>query len=390
VPDAAETTVPTPPAADTKPTTNAEPAAVTTPAALTEAKPEVGGHAAGGHAHHAFDFDALNAAHNQPYPAVEWLHGKPVLVLDAASYAQQNFARLSEEPGFADAKPDATYQIWANETALARTYHGPAAPELAKAMTVARQDATLGALPRELAFFNQQTFWSTIALTLTALVLLVFARRKPGQHKPANRVQHIIESLVLFVRDDIVRPNIKHHPEVWTPYFASLFLALLACNLFGLFPLFATVTGNIAVNAAFASVSLFLMLFMGIKNNGPVGFWFKLIPVHWSWKPIDMFVYVLLAVLEWSSLIIRPAILAIRLFANMLAGHTVLLVFISLGFIIFSHDTSQVAMGGTMGVVGWVLAIAFYLLELLVALIQAYIFTLLSAVFIGACAHPEH
>lgn len=347
-------------------------------------------HAEGGHAHHAFDFDALNSAHNQPYPAVEWLHGKPELILNAPAYAQANFARLSEEPGFAAAKPDAGYQIWANEVSLGKFYHGPAAPELAKAMTVAREDALLGALPRELSFFNHQTFWSTVALASVSLLLLVFARRKPSQHKPANRVQHIIESLVLFVRDDIVRPNIKHHPDTWTPYFASLFLGLLACNLFGLIPLFATVTGNIAVNAAFASVSFFLMMYMGLKENGPVGFWFKLIPVHWSWKPIDMFVYCLLAVLEWSSLVIRPSILAIRLFANMLAGHTVLLVFISLGFIIVSHDHGQIAMGGTMGVIGWVLAIAFYLLELLVALIQAYIFTLLSAVFIGACAHPEH
>lgn len=325
-----------------------------------------------------------------PYSAIEWVHGHPALILNAPEFAQVNYTALSHSPKFKDAQPDADYLTWANEIAARATYQGIPAPELAKAMTVARDEAWLGALPKPLAFFNHQTFWSTIALILLSLVLLVFARRRIDQVKPAGRIQHMIEALVLFVRDDIVRPNIKHHPDAWTPYFASMFLALLACNLFGLIPLFGTATGNIAVTTGLALTTAVLMIFMGIKENGPVMFWIKLVPVHWSWHPGNMLLWFFLAFSEILQLVIRPVVLAIRLFANMLAGHSVLLVFATLGFIIYSSDHNAVGMATTMGVFGWILTIPFYALELLVALLQAYIFTLLSAVFIGLCAHPEH
>jgi F-type H+-transporting ATPase subunit a len=399
VPDAApEATSATAPATTPAPTpttaveTAPAPApAVTAPAA--EAKP-VETHAAANTAHahhaHAFNFDDLNASHNQPYSAIEWVHGHPALILDAAEYAQVNYATLSHYPQFKTAQPSAGYQTWANEIAAAASYKGPPAADLAKAMTVAQDKAWFGALPKALSFFDHQTFWSTVALSLTALVLLVFARRKPEQVKPAGRIQHMIEALVLFVRDDIVRPNIKHHPDAWTPYFGAMFIALLAMNLFGLIPLFGTATGNIGVTAAFALTTAVLMLFMGIKENGPVMFWIKLVPVHWSWNPGNMLLWFFLAFSEILQLVIRPVVLAIRLFANMLAGHSVLLVFATLGFIIYSSDHNAVGMATTMGVFGWFLTIPFYALELLVALLQAYIFTLLSAVFIGLCAHPEH
>ncbi len=339
---------------------------------------------------HAFDFDALNASHNMPYSAVEWVHGHPALILNAGEYAQVNWARLSSTDQFSKAQPDAGYQTWANEIVNQATYKGVPAAELAKAMTVARDEAWLGAFPKPLAFFNHQTFWSTIALVLTTLILLVFARRRVTQHNPVGRVQHMIEALVLFVRDDIVRPNIKHHPDAWVPYFGSLFIALLACNLFGLIPLFASATGNIGVTSALALTTAFLMIFMGIKENGPVMFWIKLVPVQWSWHPGNMLLWIFLAFSETLQLVIRPLVLAIRLFANMLAGHSVLLVFATLGFIVYASDNSAIGMSTTMGVFGWFLTVLFYALELLVALLQAYIFTLLSAVFIGLCAHPEH
>jgi F-type H+-transporting ATPase subunit a len=365
------------------------------PAPVAEAKP-VETHAAASAAHgdahsaHAFNFDALNASHNQPYSAIEWVHGHPALILDAAEYAQVNYATLSHDGKFQAAQPSSGYQTWANEIAAAATYKGPPAADLAKAMTVAQDKAWFGALPKTLSFFDHQTFWSTIALSLTALVLLVFARRTPEQVKPNGRIQHMIEALVLFVRDDIVRPNIKHHPDAWTPYFGAMFIALLAMNLFGLVPLFGTATGNIGVTAAFALTTAVLMFVMGIKENGPVMFWIKLVPVHWSWNPGNMLLWFFLAFSEILQLVIRPVVLAIRLFANMLAGHSVLLVFATLGFIIYSSDHNAVGMATTMGVFGWLLTIPFYALELLVALLQAYIFTLLSAVFIGLCAHPEH
>lgn len=362
-------------------------------AAAGEAHAVVGeAHAGGGH---AFSFEALNASHNYPYPAVAWGHGHPQLVLNAPAYAEHNFAALSEDPAFATVVVKDGYAEWASDVAGEPGYAGPPAPELAKAMSVADQWSWLGSLPRALSFFNHQTFWSTVALCLLAVVLLVTHRRRADQHKPEGRIQHMLEAVVLFVRDEIVRPNFAHSPNqgaAWVPFFASVMLALLACNLFGLVPLFATATGGIGTTAAFAAVMAVLMLGLGMKVNGVVGFWGSLVPVHWEWKPGTMALWCFLFVSELISLTTRPIILAIRLFANMFAGHITLLVFASLGFIVFASggDHPNLAMSGGLGIFGWVMAFALYALELLVALIQAYIFTLLSAVFIGLCMHPEH
>ncbi len=346
--------------------------------------------------HHAlepappFDFEETRASHSQSYPAVEWVHGHPLLILDLADYARINHHHIEHKPGYATAEPDIDTLVWANATAAGAYYRGPPAAELAKSMVVAREESLIGSLPRALSFFDQQTFWSTIALTLTALVLLVFARRKPTQYQPANRIQHMLEATVLFVRDEIVRPNIKHHPDAWTPFFASLFLALLACNLMGLIPLFATATGNIFVTAAFALAIMVLMFYMGIRENGLFAFWAKLVPVPWSWNPLMIMLWLFLFVMEIAQLFIRPVVLALRLFANMFAGHTVILVFASLGFVIHASDPNAHLLTASLGIFGWLMTIALYALELLVAVLQAYVFVLLSAVFIGLCAHPEH
>jgi len=337
-----------------------------------------------------FNFEEVRKSHSQSYPAIEWVHGHPVLILDLAGYARLNYHHIEHKPGYATAVPDIDTMVWANATAAGAYYHGPPAAELAKSMVVAREESLIGSLPRALSFFDQQTFWSTIALTLTALVLLVFARRKPTQYQPANRIQHMLEATVLFVRDEIVRPNIKLHPDAWTPFFASIFLALLACNLFGLIPLFATATGNIFVTAAFALSIMGLMFYMGIRENGLFAFWVKLVPLPWSWNPLMILLWLFLFVMEISQLFIRPVALALRLFANMFAGHTVILVFASLGFVIHASDPNSYMETASLGAFGWVMTVALYALELLVALLQAYVFVLLSAVFIGLCAHPDH
>jgi len=337
-------------------------------------------------AHERFNFVEHNSHHNSAYSAIEYIPGHPLLILDLAGYASANLEALEAKADQQAVTPTPGTIDWA--TAYASVHPGYAPMDLAKAMTVAESESQFGTFPRALSFFNHQTFWSTIALLLLSATMLIFARRRVDQHKPAGAVQNILEVLVLFIRDDIVRPNVPHG-DAWVPFFTSMFLAILACNLFGIIPFFATATGNIAVTSAFALVTFILMMVMGIKENGPVSFWFKIIPVKWTWKPMDMFVYLLLMVLEWLSLITRPIILAIRLFANMLAGHTVLLVFLSLGFII--HESSgSIGFAHGLNGVGWLIAIPFYALELLVAVIQAYIFTLLSAIFIGQCAHPEH
>lgn len=365
------------------------------PAAMAEAAAHG---AAGEHAAHSgghrFNFVELNQSHAYPYPAIAWGHGKPQLILNLPGYAAHSFAHLSEDPAFATVVAKGEHVAWAQDYAAAHAGgHCPPAPELAKAMTLADSSSLLGSFPRFLAFFNQQTFWSTVALSLLALVLLVTHRRKPGQYKPEGRIQHMLEVLVLFVRDEIVRPNFHHSPghgAAWVPMFGGLFLALLMCNLFGLVPIFATATGGIGVTAAWAAITAALMLGMGMKKNGVLGFWASIVPVPWAWKPGTMALWIFLFVNELISLVSRPCVLAVRLFANMFAGHIALLVFASLGFIIFASHPDSTGMVGGLGLFGWVMAFALYALELLVALIQAYIFTLLSAVFIGLCMHPEH
>lgn len=379
---------------------------------------EVGDDAAHPHAFH-FDFDAVRAHHTMPYPAIEWLHGKPIIIFNLAGYAGKNVQELSHHRDFATADGE-PYLAWA--ATKADTYK--TTPEtLAKAMAVADAKAYL-TFPQALSWFNNQTFVGTLALLVLAVVLFL-KRPKPGQVKPQGAVQHMLESIVLFVRDDIVRPNIKgpvahHHAahddhhgatpvlagthsgaaaavvagfryaDSWVPHFAALFLGILAFNLAGLLPGGGVASGNPGVTVAFAVTTLLAMLLFGFKEQGVVRFWINLVPVHWSFKPMDMLVWCLLFVIELLGLLIKPAALAIRLAANMFAGHTAVLAFTTLGFIILAGDPTQSAMSLGLGAVGWVVAVALYFLELLVAFIQAYIFTLLSAIFIGTSIHPEH
>jgi F-type H+-transporting ATPase subunit a len=363
-------------------------------------------HAAGssGHSSHAFDFDALNLSHNYPYPAIAWGHGKPQLILDLAGYASKNYASLSADEKFTAVVAAPGHVAWAQDVAAKK---GIEAGQLAKAMTLAEGNSLLGSLPRPLSFFNHQTFWSTLALLVLATVLLVTHRRKPEQLKPQGRVQHMIESVVLFVRDEIVRPNIPQNhghghghgdahavaapaPDAWTPFFTAILLALITCNLVGLIPIFGTATGHIGVTAAWSLIIAGMMLFLGMYHNGIAKFWINLVPVKWSWNPGGMLLWFFLFFLELVSLFSRPIVLAVRLFANMFAGHIALLVFLSLGFVIYASSPGSDGMAGGIGLLGWVVAVPLYALELLVCFLQAYIFTLLSAVFIGLCIHQEH
>ena len=323
-----------------------------------------------------------------PYPAWEPIAGSPLLIFDLAGYAARNLAELpAAEVAQADPAP---HLAWATEWTAGHKLPEASAPLLARSMAVASHESWLGAFPRQLAFVNQQIFFGSVALLLVAAVLLVFARRKPSQLKPEGRIQHLLEAVTLFVRDDIVRPNFHHHPDAWVPHFAAIFLAILACNLIGLIPGTGTATGNIAVTTAFAITTLFCMLYFGMKEQGVAKFWINLVPVPFSTKPAELMIWLMLAGIELLGLLIKPVALAIRLFANMFAGHTVLLAFCSLGLIIHAArpDLGGLAMG--MSGFGILLAFAIFFLELLVACIQAYVFTLLSAVFIGSSMHPEH
>ena len=323
-------------------------------------------------------FVAAMEHHNLPQPAIEPVHGRPVLIFNVGRYAQLYLHELRADPGFAQVSARPAYRAWAAELAP-----GPAAEDLARGMEVAASRSWLGAFPRPLAWVNQQTFFGTVALVVVAILLTLAARQRRG------RLQQAFEAVVLFVRNDIARANLGPAADAWTPLLASVFMALLAFNLMGLLPGGGTASANLGVNVGFAVAILLAMFWGGMVRSGVIGFWRHLVPYTWSWNPLDMMIWTILLVVEVMGLIIRPGALAIRLFANMFAGHTILLALSMLGSMIVGSGSSD-AVAVPLGIFGILLLVAIYALELLVAVLQAYIFTLLGAVFIGAAVNPDH
>lgn len=196
--------------------------------------------------------------------------------------------------------------------------------------------------------------------------------------EPRGKSQNMLETFVLFVRDEIAEPNMGDKAGKFLPYLLTVFFFILGCNLIGLVPFSATATSNITVTAVLATFTFLVTQFSGTKDHwkhlaGPPG--------------VPLFVRPLLIPVEILGLFTKPFALAIRLFANMTAGHIVILSLIGLIF------TFTKAYGATVGWGTSVVWVAFTLfifcLELLVAFLQAYIFTMLSALFIGM-AVEEH
>ncbi len=184
-----------------------------------------------------------------------------------------------------------------------------------------------------------------------------------------------LEVLVLFIRDNIAIPSLGDHDgRKMTPIFCSFFFFILGLNLMGLVPLFATATANVSVTLAMASITLCFMIFGAMYKNGVVGFFKCFIPHGIPWP-----VLLIITPIEFMGMFIKAFALTIRLFANMLAGHIV--IFALLGLVVSFGAFALPAVG---------LALGIYLLELFVCFLQAYIFTLLSAMFIGQMYHPAH
>lgn len=189
-------------------------------------------------------------------------------------------------------------------------------------------------------------------------------------------ISNLFEAMLLFVRDDIARGTIgEEDGDRFLPYLWTLFFFIFFCNLLGLIPFGATATGNISVTAALALTSFVMIHAAGIKNNGIVHYLESIVP------PVPWFIWPLLLIVEVVGHIVKPVALAVRLFANMVGGHIVILVI--LGFI-FVYPNPAVISVSVLG------GCALYMLELFIALLQAYIFTFLTAVFIGIAVHAEH
>ena len=186
---------------------------------------------------------------------------------------------------------------------------------------------------------------------------------------------NLLEVFVVFVRDQISIAGLgEKDGRKMAPLFCSFFFFILGLNLMGLVPIFRTATGNVNVTAALALITLTFMIFGSIYKNGFMGFVKAFIPHGVPWPLLF-----LLTPIEFIGMFIKAFALTIRLFANMLAGHIV--IYALLGLIVIFGWVALPAMALAMGV---------YFLELFIAFLQAYIFTLLSAMFIGQMVHPEH
>ncbi len=187
----------------------------------------------------------------------------------------------------------------------------------------------------------------------------------------------LLEWIIIFIRDEIAIANMgEKHGKRFTPLLVTFFFFILTANLMGLIPLFSTATGNVNVTAALAIVTLFSTQYFGIKEQGLIGYYKNLVP-----HGVPLYLWPLMFVVEIMGIIAKHVALTIRLFANMIAGHIVLFAFLGLIILFKTFLVSPVSVG---------FGVFVYFLELLVALIQAYIFTMLSALFIGMSVNPEH
>ncbi|MEW5951049.1 MAG: F0F1 ATP synthase subunit A [Elusimicrobia bacterium] len=192
----------------------------------------------------------------------------------------------------------------------------------------------------------------------------------------------VIEIIVLFIRDEIVIPNLGEKNKGYTPYFSTLFFFILIMNLLGFIPFAATATGNIAVTLALAFTSFILINFAGIRHQGIRGYFSHMVP-----SGVPAWLYPVMLPIEIIGLFTKSFALAIRLFANMIAGHIVILVFISF---IFIFGSINIYLGLFVTAPVSVLLVLFIsLLELFVAFLQAYVFAFLTAIFTGAAMHPH-
>ena len=221
-----------------------------------------------------------------------------------------------------------------------------------------------------------------IAFALMMWLFLSVAKKyKTNGDKAPTKVQSAVEVIVIFIRDGVAKPMLGKKYMKYLPYLLSLFFFIWINNLIGLFPAAANVTGNIAVTATLAAMTFILMM-VGSKRH----YW-----SHMFAPPgVPTAVKFLLVPIELiSNILVKPFALMIRLFANMLAGHLIVLSFMS---IIFIFAAMNVGAGLGASVFSVAFCIFIYMLELLVAALQAYIFTILTALFIGETSvdHSHH
>ncbi len=246
----------------------------------------------------------------------------------------------------------------------------------------------LGALGNTLGRYGitKQVFLFLLAGILTAALFLWRAACVKNERVPSG-FGNLLETIMLYIRDQVTRPFLGKEGDKFLPMLWTFFFFILISNLLGMVPLFDylghggnTPTGDIKLTASLAVCSFFLYHGLGIKEQGLVHYIKNLFP-H-----VPIFILPLIIVVELVAHVVRPCALAIRLFANMLAGHVMLATIV--GFT--SVWVGWLHWGVGVSLICYLGSVALTFLELLVAVIQAFVFTFLTTVFLAGAVHPEH
>ena len=240
-----------------------------------------------------------------------------------------------------------------------------------------------------------------ISAAVTAF-MAIWATKKYNKNpnaKPSG-LSHLYEILMDFINKEIVYPNIgKQYASTWTPVAMTFFTFILTCNLLGLIPFFefikigggggSTPTGNFSVTVAFAIITFFAIIIAGTKKHGFFGHWKNMVP-----SGVATPVLIILIPIEIIGMFVKPFALTMRLGANMTAGHIGMVAIFALPIILGNgiNDPNNLnySIGFFAGFIAVLLNTGIYALELIVSFVQAYVFTLLSCVFIGMAIHADH
>lgn len=229
-------------------------------------------------------------------------------------------------------------------------------------------------------------------LLAAVLCLLVFipigrAMRRKYEERAPSGLANAVEAMVIYFRDEIVRRNIGHGADAYTGYILTLFFFILFMNLLGLVPFGATATGNFMVTGALALITFIVVEVSGMMALGARGYLRTIFYAPPGMNPVGTAIMlVILTPVEFLGKLTKPFALMVRLFANMLAGHTLVLSLLGLIFM-FAGGSALVTGTVTFASLGMVSGIM--ILEVFVAFLQAYIFAMLTAVFIGLIRHAH-
>ena len=226
---------------------------------------------------------------------------------------------------------------------------------------------------------------NVVAMLIAVLTILLIAigmanAYKRNKGKAPKGFHNLVEPLILFIRDDVARASIGHKADKYLPMLLSIFFFIFVNNIFGLIPIFpggANVTGNIAVTMVLA-----VIVFLTVNLNANKYYW-----KHIFVPDVPVWMYIIIIPIEILGVVLKPFVLMLRLFANITAGHIIILGFFSL---IFIFGAMKPGLGLAVSPLSVAFTVFMSLLELLVAFLQAFVFTLLTAIYIGSAIEEHH